>query len=69
MKRISTFMLGEKFELEIEDEFYEFIKDDLLKLQNSTPKDFLFLFLKNKKELFQSYKQLEELLEKLSRDK
>ena len=66
MKKISTFVLGEKFEIEIEDEFFEFIKDDLLKLQNSTPKELLFLFLKNKKELFQSYKKLEELVKKLS---
>ena len=66
MKKISTFILGEKFEIEIEDEFFEFIKDDLLKLQNPTPKELLFLFLKNKKELFQSYKKLEELVEKLS---
>lgn len=66
MKKISTFVLGEKFEIEIEDEFFEFIKDDLLKLQNPTPKELLFLFLKNKKELFQNYKKLEELVEKLS---
>ena len=66
MKKISTFILGEKFEIEIENEFFEFIKDDLLKLQNPTPKELLFLFLKNKKELFQNYKKLEELVEKLS---
>ena len=65
MKKISTFVLGEKFEIEIEDEFFEFIKDDLLKLQNPTPKELLFLFLKNKKELFQYYKKLEEIINKL----
>ena len=65
MKKISTFILGEKFEIEIEDEFFEFIKDDLLKLQNPTPKELLFLFLKNKKELFQNYKKLEEIINKL----
>jgi len=65
MKKISTFVLGEKFEIEIEDEFFEFIKDDLLKLQNPTPKELLFLFLKNKKELFEYYKKLEEIMNKL----
>lgn len=65
MKKISTFVLGEKFEIEIEDEFFEFIKDDLLKLQNPTPKELLFLFLKNKKELFECYKRLEEIINKL----
>jgi len=65
MKKISLFVLGEKFELEIEDEFFEFIKDDLSKLQNPTPKELLFLFLKNKKELFQVYKSLEKIINKL----
>lgn len=65
MKKISTFVLGEKFEIEIEDEFFEFIKDDLLKLQNPTPKELLLLFLKNKKELFECYKRLEEIINKL----
>ena len=49
MKKISLSVLGEKFEIELEDEFFEFVKDDLLKLQNPTPKELLFLILKKKK--------------------
>jgi hypothetical protein len=66
MKKISLSVLGEKFELELEDEFFEFVKEDLLKLQNPTPKELLFLFLKNKKEHFETNKRIKLLLEKLS---
>ena len=65
MKKISISVLGEKFELELEDEFFEFVKDDLLKLQNPTPKDLLFLFLKMKKEMFESNKKIDLLIQKL----
>jgi hypothetical protein len=58
MKKISLKMMGEKFEINLEDEFFEYVKEDLIKLQNPTPKDILFLILeKNKKEY--------ELLKKL----
>ena len=65
MKKISLSVLGEKFELELEDEFFEFVKDDLLKLQNPTPKELLFLFLKNKKENFETKKKIEKLILKI----
>jgi len=65
MKKISISVLGEKFELELEDEFFEFVKDDLLKLQNPTPKDLLFLFLKMKKEMFETNKTIKVLTQKL----
>jgi len=65
MRKISIFVLGEKFEIEVEDKFLEFIKEDLLKLQNPTPKELLFLFLKNKKELFEVKKEIKELEKKI----
>ena len=59
-KNISLYIMGEKFELLLEEEFFEYVKDDLLKLQNPTPKELLFFILeKNKKEY--------ELLEKLEK--
>ena len=66
MKKISLSVLGEKFEIELEDEFFEFVKDDLLKIQHPTPKDILFLMLKNKKELFETNKKIENIIEKLN---
>ena len=65
MKKISLSVLGEKFEIELEDEFFDFVKDDILKLQNPTPKELLFLFLKNKKELFETEKKISEIVQKI----
>jgi hypothetical protein len=42
MKKISLKVMGEKFEIELEDEFFEYVKEDLIKLQNPTPKDIAF---------------------------
>ena len=65
MKKISLSVLGEKFEIELEDEFFEFVKEDLLKLQNPTPKELLFLFLKNKKDMFELNKEVKRIITKL----
>jgi hypothetical protein len=62
MKKISLSVLGEKFELELEDEFFEFVREDLLKIQHPSPKELLFLILKNKKELFETEKKIKELI-------
>ncbi len=67
MKKISLSVLGEKFELELEDEFFEFVKDDLLKLQNPTPKELLFVILHNKKKLFETEKKIKEIIAKLEK--
>ena len=57
-KNITIYVMGEKFDLMLDEEFFEYVKDDLIKLQNPTPKELLFFILeKNKKEY--------ELLEKL----
>jgi len=64
MKKISLSVLGEKFEIELEDEFFEFVKEDLLKLQSPTPKEILFLLLENKKKQFQTNKEIEKIISK-----
>ncbi len=59
-KNITLYIMGEKFDMSLEEEFFEYIKEDLKKIQNPTPKDLLFFVLeKNKKEY--------ELLEKLEK--
>jgi hypothetical protein len=65
MKKISLSVLGEKFEIELEDEFFEFVKEDLLKLQNPTPKELLFLFLENKKDMFELNERIKRIIVKL----
>ncbi|WP_456469855.1 hypothetical protein [Caminibacter sp.] len=65
MKKISVSIMGEKFELELEDEFFEFVKEDLFKLQNPTPKDLLFLILQKNKEQFETIKEINSILNKI----
>ncbi|WP_456480436.1 hypothetical protein [Nautilia sp.] len=65
MKKISISVLGEKFEIELEDEFFEFVKEDLKKIQNPTPKEILYLFLENKKEQFELNKKIEKIISKI----
>jgi len=59
-KTISVYVLGEKFEISLEDEFFEFIKEDLLKLQNPTPKELLFFILEKNKKEYEILKKVEE---------
>jgi len=65
MKKISLSFLGEKFEIELEEEFFEFVKDDIKKLKNATAKDILMLILKNKKEEFENQEKIKKILNKM----
>ncbi len=69
MKKLSLSVFGEKFEIELEDEFFDFVRDDLLKIQQPKPRELLFLVLKNKKELFETNKNIKKLIEKLDNKK
>jgi hypothetical protein len=62
MKKISLKVMGEKFEIELEDEFFEYVKEDLIKLQNPTPKDILFLILEKNKKEYEVLKKIEKIL-------
>jgi hypothetical protein len=62
MKKISLTVLGEKFEISLEDEFFEYVKEDLIKLQNPTPKELLFLILEKNKKEYELLKKVEKLL-------
>ena len=59
-KKITLYVLGEKFEISLENEFLEFVKADLLKLQNPTPKDLLFFILEKNKKEYELLKKLEK---------
>ena len=64
-KNITIYVMGEKFNLSIEEEFFEFVKEDLEKIQYATPKDILkFVLDKNQKE-FESNKLLKKILKKV----
>ena len=67
MKKISLSVLGEKFEIELEEEFFEYVKDDLKEIQNPTPRDILFLILKNRKAEFEKDKKIKEIVSKIDK--
>jgi len=58
-KSITLYVMGEKFEIFLEEEFFEYIKDDLLKIQNPTPKDLLFFVLEKNKDIYEILKKIE----------
>ena len=60
-KNITLYVLGERFDISLENEFLEYIKKDLLKLQNPTPKELLFLILQKNKKEYELLKKLENL--------
>ena len=62
MKKISLNVLGDKFELSLEKEFFEYVKDDLIKLQNPTPRELLFFILEKNKKEYELLKRVEEEL-------
>ncbi len=64
-KRLSISVMGEKFEIELEKEFFEFVKEDLIKIQNPTPRELLFLILEKNKKEYTLNKELKKLLKKL----
>jgi prepilin-type N-terminal cleavage/methylation domain-containing protein len=65
MKKITISVLGEKFEIELEETFFAFIEKDLLKLQNITPKEILTLILESKKKEFEKQEKIKKILNKM----
>jgi len=59
MKKISLNILGEKFEISLESDFFEYVKEDLVKLQNPTPKELLFFILEKNKKEYEILKKIE----------
>ena len=67
MKKIKIYLVGQKYEIELEDEFYEYIIDDINKLNNSNNqiKDLLNLMLASKLNLYKNELKMKKLLKKL----
>ena len=66
MKKIKIYLIGQKYELELDEEFYEYIKDDLGNLTNAQNqiKTLLNLFLKEKFITYENDKKMKKLLKK-----
>jgi negative regulator of replication initiation len=67
MKKIKLYLIGQKYEIEIEDEFYEYIKEDISSLNNSDAqvKDLLNIMLKFSYKSFKNEQKMKNLLKKL----
>jgi negative regulator of replication initiation len=67
MKKIKLYLIGQKYEIEIEDEFYEYIKEDISSLNNSDAqvKDLLNIMLKFSYKSFKNEQKMKNLLQKL----
>ncbi|MEO1958545.1 MAG: hypothetical protein ABGX23_03240 [Nautiliaceae bacterium] len=68
MKKVTISVMGEKFEIELEDEFFEFVKDDLAKVQKMTPKELLVFVLEKNKREFELTKRVEKILNILEKE-
>ena len=66
-KRISLSVMGEKFEIELDEEFFEYVREDLLKIQNPTPKELLFLILQKNKKEYEKDKEIKKIIDNLDR--
>ena len=67
MKKINLYLIGQKYEIEIEDGFFEYIKDDLNTLNNSDSqvKELLNVFLKFSYKSYKNEQKMNKILEKL----
>ena len=67
MKKVKIYLVGQKYEIEMEDDFYEYIIDDINKLNNSDNqiKDLLNLMFASKLALSKNEQKMKKLLQKL----
>jgi len=67
MKTITLYLSGQKYDIEIEDKFYEFIKQDIEDLNNSKHqlKTLLNLMLKFSYNNYKNEQKINKLIKKL----
>jgi hypothetical protein len=69
MKKIKVYLIGQKFEIELEDEFYDYIQNDIMKLNNSSNqiKDILDLILSLEYKMYENEQKMTNLLKKFEK--
>jgi hypothetical protein len=67
MKKIKLYLIGQKYEIEIEDGFFDYIKDDINNLNNSDSqmKELLNIMLKFSYKSYKNEQKMKKLLRKL----
>jgi len=68
MKKIKIEVYNQKYDIELEDGFYNYIKDDIIKLNNSKSiKELLNLMLSCKLQTYKNEKKMTKMLKKLEK--
>jgi len=69
MHNIKIHILGKIYEISLDDDFYEYIKDDIEKLNNSKNpiRELLNLMLESKNSLFEHEKKLSNVINQIER--
>jgi hypothetical protein len=67
MKKIKLYLIGQKYEIEIEDGFFDYIKDDINNLNNSDSqmKELLNIMLKFSYKSYKNEQKMNKLIQKL----
>jgi predicted site-specific integrase-resolvase len=67
MKKIKLYLLGQKYEIEMDDEFYKFIEKEIESLNNSQNqvKDLLNIMLSCKYKMYKKEKKIQKIIKKL----
>ena len=68
MKKITIYLLSQKYEIEMEDRFLDYIREDIEKINSSkSTKDLLNIILSSKYESYKDEKKMTKLLKKLEK--
>ena len=68
MKKITIYLLSQKYEIEMEDRFLDYIRGDIEKINSSkSTKDLLNIILSSKYESYKNEKKMTKLLKKLEK--
>ncbi len=67
MKKTKLYLLGQKYEIEMDDEFYKFIEKEIESLNNSQNqvKDLLNIMLSCKYKMYKKEKKIQKIIKKL----
>jgi len=64
MKKTKIYILSQTYEIEMEEDFYEYIKDDIEKISDLSVKELLNMILSCKYEAYQNDIKMTKLLKK-----
>jgi hypothetical protein len=68
MKKITIYLLSQKYEIEMEDRFLDYIREDIERINSSkSTKDLLNIILSSKYESYKNEKKMTKLLKKLEK--